>query len=80
MRGRFIFLAVNRSSEIKKRLRRANMGRKCILKMFSVFGIDYKYLDDNSYKLSAGGTVTEEFELFPENEFDKYEVYVEARK
>ena len=45
-----------------------------------VVGSDYKYLDDNSYKLSAGGTVTEEFELFPENEFDKYEVYVEARK
>ena len=37
-----------------------------------VVGSDYKYLDDNSYKLSAGGTVTEEFELFPENELDKY--------
>lgn len=45
-----------------------------------VIGSDYKYLDDNSYKLSAGGTVTEEFEPFPEKEFDKYEVYVEARK
>lgn len=45
-----------------------------------VIGSDYHYLDDSSYKLSAGGTVTEEFELFPENEFDKYEVYVEARK
>ena len=39
MRGRFLFLSVNRSSEIKRRLIGANIGRKCILKMFSVFGI-----------------------------------------
>ena len=39
MRGRFLFSAVNRSSEIKRRLTGANIGRKCILKMFSVFGI-----------------------------------------
>lgn len=41
---------------------------------------DFHYMNDNSYKLSAGGTVTEEFAPFPEKEFDKYEVYVEARK
>lgn len=45
-----------------------------------VIDSDYNYLDDSSYKLSAGGTVTEEFEPFQENEFDKYEVYVESRK
>lgn len=45
-----------------------------------VIGSDYNYLDDNSYKLSAGGTVTEEFKLFTEEDFDNYEVYVEARK
>lgn len=45
-----------------------------------VIDSDFHYMDDNSYKLSAGGTVTEEFAPFPEKEFDKYEVYVEARK
>lgn len=45
-----------------------------------VIDSDYHYLDDSSYKLSAGGTVTEEFKLFTEEDFDNYEVYVEARK